>query len=181
MIYEGSFIYSSSGMGDGNFYKSLVYVDTHNGDGARGWIVNKELEARIAQKLRVGMKLNGQLPIYYGGPVDVNSVFILHTPDVIIHSTQQINTELCVTRDKQMIEMFNVDQYPKKWKIVVGHSSWGAGQLESEMLGSRTRGKTMWGNVKYSSALMWSTDTVLQWQQAIEQSAVEKTAGLLKF
>ena len=80
-----------------------------------------------------------------------------------------------------MIEMFNAEQFPKKWRIIVGHSAWGAGQLESEMLGSRTQGKTMWGNVKYSSSLMWDIDTVLQWQQAIEKSAAEKTAGLLRF
>ena len=112
MIYQQSFLYSSPGMGDGNFQKALVYLDTHNGDGARGWVVNKELDARIANKLRVGMKLQINLPIYYGGPVDVNSVFILHTPDVIIQSTQQINEDLCITRDKQMIEMFTFPPFP---------------------------------------------------------------------
>ena len=51
------FLVSLPMLGDSNFFKSVVYVENHDGDGAKGWIVNKELDNRVAVRLRKSIQL----------------------------------------------------------------------------------------------------------------------------
>jgi len=40
MNMSQQFLVSLPMLGDSNFFKSVVYVENHDGDGAKGWIVN---------------------------------------------------------------------------------------------------------------------------------------------
>ena len=71
-------------MGDQNFRSAVVYVEKHDGDGAKGWVINKELDNRISVRLRKSIQLGVVCPIFYGGPVQSNQVYVLHSDDVII-------------------------------------------------------------------------------------------------
>ena len=51
-------------MHDTNFRNSLVYIQKHSGDGAKGWVINKEVEPRVAVKLRKSIQLGVVCPIY---------------------------------------------------------------------------------------------------------------------
>jgi len=181
MMMQQQFLISLPTLVDSNFSKSLVYVDSHDGDGAKGWIVNKELDNRISVRLRKSIQLALNAPIYYGGPVEVNQAFVLHSDDVKIKQTVQLNDNLCVTRDESIINMLNEGNYPEYWRIVIGCCSWGAGQLESEMLGSRTNGKGLWINCPYDQQLMWQVLAENQWEKGIEYSATKKVADYLNF
>ena len=48
MNYKQQYLASLPSLADNNFNKSIVYVDNHDGDGARGWIINKELDNRVS-------------------------------------------------------------------------------------------------------------------------------------
>jgi len=169
-------------MGDPNFRSSVVYIEKHDGDGAKGWIINKELDARIAVRLRKSIKLGIVCPIYYGGPVQSNQVFVLHSSDVIIPDvTVQLNDNLCMTRDKAMVSRLNQHEFPMFWKLCVGCCTWGAGQLESEILGSRTNGHGIWHGIPYNSEMMWETLAVDQWEQGLDKGAVIATNSYLNF
>ena len=84
MNYKKQFLASLPQLADGNFNESIVYIDNHDGDGARGWIVNKELDARVAVRLRKSIQLGINAPIYYGGPVEVNQCYVLHSIDIML-------------------------------------------------------------------------------------------------
>jgi putative transcriptional regulator len=165
---------------DNNFQKSVVYLDSHDGDGAKGWIINKELENRVSVRLRKSIQLAINAPIFYGGPVDINSAFVLHSPDIRVPSTVLLNEELCVTRDKEMVAQLNQNHCPRYFRIVIGRCSWGAGQLESEMLGSRTNGKTLWTSCPYDPKYFWMVPNE-QWEKGIERSANSKVTNYLNF
>ena len=49
---NASFLLSLPTMHDNNFKNSIVYIQKHSGDGASGWVINKELDLRVASKLR---------------------------------------------------------------------------------------------------------------------------------
>ena len=181
MNYQQKFLVSLPAMSDNNFIRSVVYLDAHNGDGAKGWVVNKILDPRIANQMRKGMRLTIDSPIYYGGPVEMGSAYVLHSSDMKIDSTQEINTNLCVTRDKQMIQSLNEGKQPHHFRILVGHCSWGAGQLESEMLGSRSNGQCFWSVLPYDNQFLWGSTDKPQWQRGIDLSAKSMTGNLLNF
>lgn len=180
MNLSNKFLISLPTIPQGSFHKSLVYVNEHTGDGAHGWIVNQQLEDSTATKLRNGMKLNLNCPVFYGGPVDVNSAYIIHSKDFHIPSTISLNNDLSLTRDKAVIDILNIGQYPEYWRLVVGSSTWGSGQLESEILGSRTNGVSSWSYIDFTTKLMWNTLPSEQWNTGIEKYAEHMTKNILK-
>ena len=68
----------------------------------------------------------------------------------MLAQSMKINENLCVTRDKAIITALNENRFPEFYRIIIGCSSWGPGQLESELLGSRTNGNSMWCNFPYT-------------------------------
>ena len=181
MNYKQQYLASLPSLADNNFNKSIVYVDNHDGDGARGWIINKELDNRVSVRLRKRIQLGSNSPIYYGGPVEVNQCFVLHSIDIMLAQSSQINDNLAVTREKTIIQMFNENKYPAFYRIIIGCSSWGPGQLEGEMLGSRTNGRSMWTNFPYTEDFMWQVPHAEQWNKGIELSANAKVTNYLNF
>ena len=181
MNMKQQFLASLPTLQDGNFNQSVVYVDNHDGDGAKGWIVNKELDSRVAVRLRKSIQLGINAPIYYGGPVEVNQCYVLHSSDIMLAQTVKINDNLCVTRDKSFVIMLNEKKYPQHYRIILGCSSWGPGQLESELLGSRTGGKSSWTSFKYDKEFIWNTPVAEQWNKGIANSANQKVSNYLNF
>tara|TARA_B100001094_G_C17670525_1_gene548532 strand:- start:23 stop:568 length:546 start_codon:yes stop_codon:yes gene_type:complete len=181
MNYKQQFLASLPSLGDGNFNQSIVYVDNHDGDGAKGWIVNKELDSRVSVRLRKSIQLGINVPIYYGGPVEVNQCYVLHTVDIMIAQSTQINDNLAVTRDKNFITMLNENRFPQHYRIIIGCASWAPGQIESEMLGSRTGGRSMWTSFPYTEEFMWNSPASEQWNAGIESSAKTKVTNYLNF
>jgi putative transcriptional regulator len=179
MNFKNNFLVSLPVLNSGNFNKSLVYLDSHTGDGAHGWIVNKQLEEQVATKLRRGMKLSKNIPIYYGGPVDVNSGVVIHSKDFNVPATKPLNDTLSITRDKSIINILNMGQMPEYFRIIVGCCAWGPTQLENEILGSRTNGMSSWTTTPYSHDLMWNTMPGEQWNSGIEHAASALTSTML--
>jgi len=130
MNMSQQFLVSLPMLGDSNFFKSVVCVENHDGDGAKGWIVNKELDARVAVRLRKSIQLGINAPIYYGGPVEVNQCFVLHSSDIMLAQSLKINDNLCVTRDKSIITMLNENKFPQNYRIIIGCASWGPVNLK---------------------------------------------------
>ena len=119
---QGSFLLSLPNMHDSNFRNSLVYISDHSGDGAKGWVINKEVEPRIAVKLRKSIQLGVVCPLYYGGPVDITQVYVLHSSETQIKdNTVVLNDNLCMTRDKKMIQMLNNNEFPNFWRVSDSH------------------------------------------------------------
>jgi putative transcriptional regulator len=181
MSYKNNLLVSLPSVVDNSFNKSVIYVNNHTGDGASGWIINKQLDDNISATLRKNMKLHVNVPIYYGGPVNITQAFVLHSNDLKLPQTITLTNALSVTRDRSIINLFNAGQFPINWKIIVGESSWGAGQLESELLGSRSGGISSWATVPFSTNLVWDTNFGDMWDAGIRTSAAQLTNTVLNF
>jgi putative transcriptional regulator len=180
MNLSNNFLVSLPTLTSSQFNQSVVLLSEHTGDGASGWIINKQLDDKVAIRLRKGMNLNRDVPLYYGGPVEVNNAAVIHSNDLKLPSTRPLNEHLSITRDKNIVNVMNIGQFPEFWKVIVGRSSWGAGQLESEILGSRNNGISNWMYLDYTPQLMWDTLPSKQWKTAIELGAQEMTKQVFK-
>jgi|TARA_B110000908_G_C10129467_1_gene391499 putative transcriptional regulator len=180
MNLTNNFLVSLPTANSGQFNRSVILLTEHTGDGASGWMVNKQLDDKISVRLRKGMGLQRDIPLYYGGPVEVNNAVVIHSNDLKLPSTRPLNEHLSYTRDKSIVNVMNIGQFPEYWRVIVGRSAWGAGQLESELLGSRTNGVSGWLNLDYTNQLMWNTLPSKQWETSIELSAQHMTSNILK-
>ncbi len=125
-------------MTDPYFAKTVTFICTHNQDGAMGVVVNRLTDITIAN-LFEQIKLDSVLPqllektVHFGGPVQTERGFILHTPHGEYNSTILVNSSVALTTSKDILEAVAHNNGPQKMLIALGYAGWMPGQLEDEM------------------------------------------------
>ena len=125
-------------MTDPYFSKSVTYICTHNADGAMGIVVNRITDITIANlfgqiKLESDSAALLEKTVHYGGPVQPERGFILHTPHTEYNATVLVNGSIALTTSKDILEAVAMNNGPQKMLIALGYAGWTPGQLENEM------------------------------------------------
>lgn len=124
---------------DPRFFQSVIYICGHDDTGAMGLIVNKPLLtvefSDLLEQLGIEhtKKLTPDLPVYYGGPVEVGRGFVLHTPDYLSDSSVVIEGDFVLTATLDVLRALCHNHGPVNSVIALGYAGWGAGQLEQEI------------------------------------------------
>ena len=128
---RGHFLAASPYLQDPNFARTVVLILQHDNDGALGVVLNRSTDKTIQQLWEEVDEppCNNQDRLHVGGPVSgplmaVHTVAALGEVEVLpglFFSTQKDHLEELVEREGIQSRLF------------VGHSGWGAEQLESEL------------------------------------------------
>jgi len=118
---------------DPNFLRTVVILCEHQAEGSFGFVLNKQIEQTLGELIT---DLEGyQLPVYYGGPVQMNTIHFLHQCPDLIPDAQKISNEIYWGGNFEtvtaLIKSKSIDL--KKIKFFVGYSGWGDGQLDNEL------------------------------------------------
>ena len=142
------FLIAMPGLEDETFARSVVYMCEHSPRGAMGLIINKP--ADISMRLlfdKVDLPLRREdlmnKPVSHGGPVQTERGFVLHDPlrmekteedgGSIYASTLTVPGGLEMTTSRDVLEALSSGAGPRRVLVTLGCSSWGEGQLESEL------------------------------------------------
>ncbi len=107
-----------------------------------------------------------KLNVFLGGPVETSRAFVLHTREYMSEHTLQTPDGLCLSSNKEVVELIARDMGPEKYRLLIGYSGWGAGQLEQEV---RSNG---WFTAPASSELVFDTPIDQLWEKASESLGV---------
>jgi putative transcriptional regulator len=123
-------------MGDPNFAKAVVLILQHNTDGAFGLVINRPTEITL-DKFAESQELtcHGDLldeAVFRGGPVQVERGWILHA-DESVEEKQVVIPGLYVSTGSLALENL-LERGSRPFRLFLGYSGWGAGQLEKEMI-----------------------------------------------
>lgn len=156
----------------GCFQKSVVYVFTHNDEGAMGIIINQPLELINYGALLEGMDLpaiatDRELPVYFGGPVERARGFVLHSTDYTRDFNLARHGDLAVTASSTILTDITEGRGPKQAVLAVGYAGWTAGQLEAEIE------QNSWITVPATPQLVFGTDNDLKWATASQSLGVD--------
>jgi putative transcriptional regulator len=134
------FLIAMPNMVDPYFAKSLTFICEHNEQGALGVVVNRPTEMTLGVLFeQIEIPLNNaelaRLPVYFGGPVQVDRGFVLHRPVGGWQSTLPINGEIGLTTSKDILQALSQGEGPTLGNILVslGYAGWAPGQLEQEL------------------------------------------------
>jgi putative transcriptional regulator len=145
------FLIAMPGLVDAGFTKSVVYLCEHSVRGALGLIINKPSELNLKNLFnKVDLPMQRQdltnTPVFQGGPVQTERGFVLHetmhgTPSAgdtpseesVYASTMSIPGGLEMTTSRDVLEAISTGFGPSRVLVSLGYSSWGEGQLESEL------------------------------------------------
>ena len=132
------FLIAMPAMEDPYFSKSLIYIAEHNDQGALGIIVNRPVDMNLAtlfEKIEVPFDAIeiGNLPVFFGGPVQTDRGFVLHRPVGAWQSTLTVNQDVGLTSSRDILQAVASEGEPHSVLVSLGYSGWGSGQLEHEL------------------------------------------------
>ena len=168
---QGKFLISSPNINDGIFKKSLIYIISDNEDGSMGIIVNKPAN-RINLTSLLGKKVTDiyQHPqVYYGGPVELNKGFILHTNDYKNDKNHiKLDNGLILSSDFSTIKEMALGSGPSKSILALGYTGWSSFQLHAELK------KNDWFELNLDLDIIFAKNHRKKWDQAISKLGINK-------
>ncbi|HJV93769.1 MAG TPA: YqgE/AlgH family protein [Azonexus sp.] len=133
-----NFLIAMPTLEDPYFSNALVYICEHNENGALGIIVNRPIDMNLAglfEKIEIKLEADklADLPVYFGGPVQLDRGFVLHRPVGSWQSTLAINREIGLTSSRDVLASVGSAGLPAELLVTLGYAGWDAGQLEEEL------------------------------------------------
>tara|TARA_B100001964_G_scaffold217905_1_gene258409 strand:+ start:147 stop:728 length:582 start_codon:yes stop_codon:yes gene_type:complete len=161
------FLVAKPSMPDPRFQESVIVMLYHNQEeGAAGLVVNKSIRTVSIRELFQSSNLSlpekiekKEITIYWGGPVDPQHIFFIHSSDYKSDDFITSNNDFTITREPKILFDIAKNEGPKEYIILLGLTVWESGQLDSEMmrgdwdkkLNNYTplfdNGKEMWNNL----------------------------------
>lgn len=135
---KGKMLIATPSLDDAFFSKSVILLHQHDETGASGFILNKIFPNLSLSDLFLqyyqDYKGDDQTPILFGGPVEIDHGYIVHSSDFSDTRTNIINKDLSVTESLSALQRIAKGaSAPSQFFVALGHASWTSGQLESEI------------------------------------------------
>jgi putative transcriptional regulator len=161
-------------LADPNFSRTVTLICDHNEYGALGLVINRPTEVRLSElldhlELTAADQGIAGMPVYAGGPVQLDRGFILHTPLGEWESTLKINAELGLTTSLDILAAVAAGKGPAHSLIALGYAGWGAGQLEQELVDNA------WLTVPNDARILFELPVEYRWQAAAKKLGVDLT------
>lgn len=137
---QNHFLISTNHLNHSIFSRSIVYVCTHDANGAMGVIINRPMEnvkfTDIADSMNVEpiVAKHKKFTIFNGGPVDKNRGFVIHSPEYQLKSSMNLGAGITLSANADIVNDIAHGNGPKDMVFSLGYAGWSAGQLEAELV-----------------------------------------------
>lgn len=132
------FLIAMPSLMDPNFFQTVTYISEHNAGGALGIVINRPLNLtlrELLEHLRISIEKPeiGSVPVYFGGPVQTEQGFVIHSPLGEWGSTLRVSDRIGITTSVDILQALARGEGPDQLLVALGYAGWGQGQLEREM------------------------------------------------
>jgi len=169
----GRLLIAMPGIDDPRFERAVILMCAHGPDHAMGLALNRPVEGLKVLELlnRLNVETNGSLPdapVLFGGPVDRERGFVVHTDDYLCsESSMPIGEGIAFTATREVLQaMGDQDRRPRHAILALGYAGWGAGQLERELQ------ENVWLTSDPDEDLLFGADHDLKWAKALAKIGV---------
>jgi len=169
---EGQLLIAMPAMTDPRFERTVIYVCAHNAEGAMGLVVNKLFDQIDFDELLSQLEItpadpSPQMTIHFGGPVESQRGFVLHTAEYVGKGTVVVDDQVALTASLEILKELANGSGPKSTLLALGYAGWGPGQLEDEF------GDNAWLHAPFDAALVFDGDIDTKWQRALHSIGVD--------
>lgn len=171
--FAGKLLVADKSMLDPRFAQTVIYLVRHDEKGAFGLIVNKPLVkiplADLLRQLNVeGTETQAELDLYFGGPVQGELGFVLHSRDfAAAKATATVQGGYAVSDVRQVLRAISEQKGPEKALFAVGYAGWAAKQLDAEL----ERGD--WSVVDADEDLVFDLPVSEKWSAALDRRSLK--------
>ncbi len=159
---KGDLLISEPFLTDLHFRRTVVLLGEHNEEGTVGFILNRLLNIR-SNEVVPGL-LDIDFPLFYGGPVEPNTLHFIHTVGELIDGAQPIRNGIYWGGNIELINdlLARGTVQPNEFRFFVGYSGWAEGQLEEEME------QRAWWIGKAPTSLIFDDDLEHMWANVVK-------------
>lgn len=158
---------------DEQFEQTVTFLCEHSDQGALGLVINRPSDLSVANMLgHMNVPCERNLdkdPVFWGGPVQPERGFVLHTAGTTWESTVQVSEHLAITSSRDILEAIGLGNGPEEYLITLGYAGWDAGQLEEELL------HNAWLNTPADQRILFSTAPPERWEASMKLLGVDLT------
>lgn len=168
---SGQLLLALPGIGDPRFEHAVIALCIHGPEGAMGVGVGRAvprltLHALLGQ-LDIEIGTAPDAPIHFGGPVEPQRGFVLHSGDWRGEDTLVVTDDLSMTTTLDVLRAIAGGDGPDRWLVALGYAGWGDGQLDEEM------GRHGWLTVPCHETLLFETPADERWTRAFATIGID--------
>jgi putative transcriptional regulator len=162
---KGQLLIATPSMRDPRFDHAVILMVRHDRDGAFGIVINRPLgEKPLAELLAAfGVKdtaATGSVRIFLGGPVAIETGFVIHGTDYHRAETLDVDARLAATSSREVLRDIADKTGPMKSLVTFGYAGWAPGQLEDELA------HNVWYTAPADPGLVFDDDRDKVWEHA---------------
>ena len=172
--FSNQLLVAMPGMVGGSLADTVIYVCEHNEQGALGVVINRptdltlgDLLQRIDLDLSLEIGVRQSAPVFFGGPVQTDRGFVLHTPVGDYSSSISMGAGVALTTSRDVLQEVAAGSGPDQLLVTLGYAGWAAGQLEEEMANG------VWLHVDSNLEILFSTPAAERYQAALNQLGID--------
>lgn len=167
----GQFLIAMPSMGDPRFSRAVIYICSHTPSGAMGLVVNRLFgEANfttLLDQLNIARSPETpDMPVHFGGPVEIGRGFVLHSPDYYREGTSVIDPLISISATVDILKAIAEGGGPERVMMALGYTGWGAGQLEDEL---KANG---WLTAPADADIIFDRDLESKWTRALTKIGI---------
>ena len=163
-LQAGNILVSVPFASDFYFNRTVILLIDHNEKGSFGIILNKSLPITLQDIFNNNEKKHEGISIFNGGPVEIDSLFALHTYGNLIKGSSQITDELYFGGlPSELLQFIKNDSLDENLiRFYLGYAGWSDGQLESELKNK------LWVVGQFQEKLLFHNNDEICWKTAVE-------------
>ena len=163
----GELLVAQPRLRDPNFRRTVVFIVQHTENGALGLVVNRPLGsiefAAVLEEMGADVeRIEGDVKIHYGGPVQPQRGLVLHSLEPETGPSIPVNDRYAVTINVEFIKSMARGTGPKRTLLTLGYAGWGKGQLDREI----ERGD--WAVAPANDRILFDADYGTKWGRAYD-------------
>jgi putative transcriptional regulator len=160
------------GLGDPNFSMTVTGICEHSSEGSLGVIINRIIPELFAAQIFDELKIEqnaacGTVPVYFGGPVHMNEIFVLHGPPFGWAGCLEVTPFLALSNTIDILKAIAAGRGPESYLIALGCSGWGPGQLEQEIK------QNAWVTCPAVEEILYSRPAGEKWKEAMGVAGID--------
>ena len=130
---QGTLLIAGPFLKDPNFSRTVIFLCDYQEEGCFGFVVNRLYDHTLNELLN---DLDGvQLPVFYGGPVQMDTLHFLHQYPDLIPGSYEVLDGIYWGGDFEaaiaLVKSGSIDT--TKIRFYIGYSGWSSGQLDDEL------------------------------------------------
>lgn len=133
IIENGICLVAEPFLSDENFFRTVIFLTAHDEEGSVGFVINKPTQEKIGHLLKNFPR--PELPVFEGGPVESNTLYVIHRWGGLIPDSIAIGQGLFWGGSFDFIlqKISAPDFNPSEIAFFRGYAGWGPGQLAAEL------------------------------------------------